>query len=159
MLILFPRSTTRSHSFSPLLLPGNKAVLKELRKWREKKNKNLHRCIGKIVNDFFWVEKWLNYSSVSSTFIIERQPPQVMKTNTRFTAMVRLLVGGKLNVHMTPPQVNLTIYTAVDNYWYITLQKSIIINEWSIMHFKNLKIVGNGVHHKRAAGQHAAEKR
>ena len=40
-----------------------------------------------------------------STFIIERQPPQVMKTNTRFTAMVRLLVGGKLNVHMTPPQV------------------------------------------------------
>ena len=41
----------------------------------------------------------------NSTFIIERQPPQVMKTNTRFTAMVRLLVGGKLNVHMTPPQV------------------------------------------------------
>ncbi len=40
-----------------------------------------------------------------STFIIEKQPPQVMKTNTRFTSTVRLLVGGKLNVHMTPPQV------------------------------------------------------
>ncbi|XP_028135421.1 signal transducer and activator of transcription 5B isoform X1 [Diabrotica virgifera virgifera] len=46
---------------------------------------------------------------VTSTFIIEKQPPQVMKTNTRFTATVRLLVGGKLNVHMTPPQVKVTI--------------------------------------------------
>lgn len=44
-----------------------------------------------------------------STFIIEKQPPQVMKTNTRFTSTVRLLVGGKLNVHMNPPQVCLSI--------------------------------------------------
>lgn len=48
-------------------------------------------------------------SLVTSTFIIEKQPPQVMKTNTRFTATVRLLVGGKLSVHMTPPQVRVTI--------------------------------------------------
>lgn len=48
-------------------------------------------------------------SLVTSTFIIEKQPPQVMKTNTRFTATVRLLVGGKLNVHMTPPQVKVSI--------------------------------------------------
>ncbi|XP_066147545.1 signal transducer and activator of transcription 5B isoform X2 [Euwallacea fornicatus] len=48
-------------------------------------------------------------SLVTSTFIIEKQPPQVMKTNTRFTATIRLLVGGKLNVHMTPPQVKVTI--------------------------------------------------
>ncbi|XP_060516517.1 signal transducer and activator of transcription 5B isoform X2 [Cylas formicarius] len=46
---------------------------------------------------------------VTTTFIIEKQPPQVMKTNTRFTATVRLLVGGKLNVHMSPPQVKVTI--------------------------------------------------
>lgn len=32
-----------------------------------------------------------------------------MKTNTRFTATVRLLVGGKLNVNMTPPQVRVSI--------------------------------------------------
>lgn len=32
-----------------------------------------------------------------------------MKTNTRFTSTVRLLVGGKLNVHMSPPQVKVTI--------------------------------------------------
>jgi signal transducer and activator of transcription 5B len=30
---------------------------------------------------------------VTGTFVIEKQPPQVMKTNTRFTATVRLLVG------------------------------------------------------------------
>lgn len=50
---------------------------------------------------------------VTSTFIIEKQPPQVMKTNTRFTSSVRLLVGGKLNVHMTPPQVKVSIISEV----------------------------------------------
>ncbi|XP_034939786.1 signal transducer and activator of transcription 5B [Chelonus insularis] len=48
-------------------------------------------------------------SLVTSTFIIEKQPPQVMKTNTRFTSTVRLLVGGKLNVHMNPPVVKVSI--------------------------------------------------
>lgn len=52
-------------------------------------------------------------SLVTSTFIIEKQPPQVMKTNTRFTSTVRLLVGGKLNVHMTPPQVKVSIISEV----------------------------------------------
>ena len=48
-------------------------------------------------------------SLVTSTFIIEKQPIQVLKTNTRFSATVRLLVGGKLNVYMTPPQVRVSI--------------------------------------------------
>lgn len=48
-------------------------------------------------------------SLVTSTFIIEKEPTQVLKTNTRFTATVRLLVGGKLNVYMTPPQVRVSI--------------------------------------------------
>lgn len=52
-------------------------------------------------------------SLVTSTFIIEKQPPQVMKTNTRFTSTVRLLVGGKLNVHMSPPQVRVSIISEV----------------------------------------------
>uniref|UniRef100_A0A8C4LPC7 Signal transducer and activator of transcription n=1 Tax=Equus asinus TaxID=9793 RepID=A0A8C4LPC7_EQUAS len=38
-----------------------------------------------------------------------KQPPQVLKTQTKFAATVRLLVGGKLNVHMNPPQVKATI--------------------------------------------------
>lgn len=46
---------------------------------------------------------------VTSTFIIEKQPPQVMKTNTKFMASVRLLTGSKLNVYMTPPQVKAQI--------------------------------------------------
>ena len=46
---------------------------------------------------------------VTGTFIIEKQPPQVMKTNTRFTSTVRLLVGGILNVHMAAPVVTVSI--------------------------------------------------
>merc|ERR1719219_236764 len=46
---------------------------------------------------------------VTGTFIIEKQPPQVMKTNTRFTSTVRLLVGGQLNVHMASPNVSVSI--------------------------------------------------
>ena len=34
------------------------------------------------------------------TFVIEKQPPQVMKTNTRFTATVRLLVSVSLSSHL-----------------------------------------------------------
>lgn len=52
---------------------------------------------------------FLSLSSSYSTFIIEKQPPQVLKTQTKFAATVRLLVGGKLNVHMNPPQVKATI--------------------------------------------------
>ncbi|PVD35680.1 hypothetical protein C0Q70_02643 [Pomacea canaliculata] len=48
-------------------------------------------------------------SLVTSTFIVEQQPPQVLKKESRFSATVRLLVGGKLNVHMNPPQVKATI--------------------------------------------------
>ncbi|XP_048237971.1 signal transducer and activator of transcription 5A-like [Haliotis rufescens] len=48
-------------------------------------------------------------SLVTSTFIVETQPPQVLKKDARFAATVRLLVGGKLNVHMNPPQVKATI--------------------------------------------------
>lgn len=49
------------------------------------------------------------FSRLRSTFIIEKQPPQVLKTQTKFATTVRLLVGGKLNVHMNPPQVKATI--------------------------------------------------
>ena len=33
----------------------------------------------------------------------------MLKKDSRFTATVRLLVGGKLNVHMNPPTVKATI--------------------------------------------------
>lgn len=44
-----------------------------------------------------------------NTFIIEKQPPQVMKTNTRFTGTVRLLTGVKTNLHLYPPVVEVSI--------------------------------------------------
>lgn len=44
-----------------------------------------------------------------SAFVIEKQPPQVLKTQTRFGATVRLLIGGKLNIHMNPPTVKASI--------------------------------------------------
>lgn len=48
-----------------------------------------------------------------STFIVESQPPQVLKKDSRFTATVRLLVGGKLNVHMNPLKVEASIIRSV----------------------------------------------
>ncbi|KAL8599781.1 hypothetical protein ACOMHN_040491 [Nucella lapillus] len=48
-------------------------------------------------------------SLVTSTFIVEQQPPQVLKKDSRFSATVRLLVGGKLNIQMNAPQVKATI--------------------------------------------------
>ncbi|CAH0557719.1 unnamed protein product [Brassicogethes aeneus] len=46
---------------------------------------------------------------IKRTFVIEKQPPQVMKTSTRFPTTARLLVGVPLGVHMSPPQVTVTI--------------------------------------------------
>ena len=48
-------------------------------------------------------------SLVTRTFVIEKQPPQVMKTNTRFPCTVRLLVAGVLNIHMAAPVVSASI--------------------------------------------------
>ncbi|KAL1491221.1 hypothetical protein ABEB36_011852 [Hypothenemus hampei] len=48
-------------------------------------------------------------SLIMSTFIIEQQPPQVMKTNTRFNTTVRLLVGNKLDIVKLPVHVKVAI--------------------------------------------------
>ena len=52
-------------------------------------------------------------SLVKSSFVIEKQPPQVLKTNTRFSATIRLLVGTKLNVHMSPPVTGNTVHSMI----------------------------------------------
>ncbi|XP_040575664.1 signal transducer and activator of transcription 5B [Lepeophtheirus salmonis] len=62
---------------------------------------------------------------VTGTFIIEKQPPQVMKTNTRFTATVRLLVGGVLNVHMATPQVSVSIVSESQSNQLLTTPPTI----------------------------------
>lgn len=47
------------------------------------------------------------------TFIIEKQPPQVLKKVTKFGAHLRLLVGGK-NLKIHPPEVTCTVVTEKD---------------------------------------------
>ena len=46
---------------------------------------------------------------IQSSFVIEKHPPQVIKTANRFSATVRLLVGGKLQIHLGVPEVTVTI--------------------------------------------------
>lgn len=60
---------------------------------------------------------------IQRTFLIEKQPPQVMKTNTRFTANVRFLVGVKLNVHMSSPSVRVTIISEANAKAFLSSQK------------------------------------
>lgn len=60
---------------------------------------------------------------IQRTFLIEKQPPQVMKTNTRFTATVRFLVGVKLNVHMSSPIVRVTIISEANAKAFLSSEK------------------------------------
>ncbi|XP_034234971.1 signal transducer and activator of transcription 5B-like isoform X3 [Thrips palmi] len=86
----------------------NRQQIKEVERLKQKLTLEPPGVVDVLPNLSIQITQLLS-SLVTSTFIIEKQPPQVMKTNTRFTSTVRLLVGGKLNVHMTPPQVKVTI--------------------------------------------------
>ena len=48
---------------------------------------------------------------IEGAFVIEKQPPQVLKTQTKFTSTVRHLIGSKLNMQMSKPEVTATIIT------------------------------------------------
>ncbi|XP_022191583.2 signal transducer and activator of transcription 5B [Nilaparvata lugens] len=85
----------------------NRQQIKEMERVTLKVNLNLP--VNPDLRDLDSQITQLLSSLVTSTFVIEKQPPQVMKTNTRFAATVRLLVGGQLNVNMNPPQVKVTI--------------------------------------------------
>ncbi|XP_055616698.1 signal transducer and transcription activator isoform X3 [Toxorhynchites rutilus septentrionalis] len=61
----------------------------------------LPQCLVEVTN--------LLKGLITTTFIIEKQPPQVMKTNTRFAATVRLLIGNTLNIRMSNPVVRVSI--------------------------------------------------
>ncbi|XP_055377435.1 signal transducer and transcription activator isoform X3 [Condylostylus longicornis] len=54
------------------------------------------------------IEKIKQYI-ILSAFIVEKQPPQVMKTNTRFAATVRWLIGPQLDIYRNNPQVECII--------------------------------------------------
>ncbi|XP_020612808.1 signal transducer and activator of transcription 5B-like isoform X3 [Orbicella faveolata] len=46
---------------------------------------------------------------LNRTFIIEKQPPQVLKIQTKFGVAVRHLLGDKLNVQIHPPEVTCSL--------------------------------------------------
>lgn len=72
-------------------------------------------------------------SLVTSTFIVERQPPQVMKVSNKFSCSVRLLVGSKLNVHLTPPKVTGTIISESQANALIKGDKTAISNSAGVI--------------------------
>ncbi|KAL7730195.1 hypothetical protein ACLKA6_016474 [Drosophila palustris] len=57
---------------------------------------------------------------VCSAFIVDKQPPQVMKTNTRFAASVRWLIGSQLGIHMNPPTVECIIMSELQAQRFVT---------------------------------------
>ena len=46
---------------------------------------------------------------IQGSVIVDRQPPQVLKTQTKFAASVRCLCATALNMHMDPPEVQCSI--------------------------------------------------
>jgi signal transducer and activator of transcription 5B len=46
---------------------------------------------------------------IQLSFVLEKQPPQVIKTANRFSSTVRLLVGSKLQIHLGFPEVQVSI--------------------------------------------------
>ncbi|XP_017480974.1 PREDICTED: signal transducer and transcription activator-like [Rhagoletis zephyria] len=46
---------------------------------------------------------------IFSTFIVEKQPSQVIKTGTKFSASVRWLIGRKLDIHQNKPKMKCEI--------------------------------------------------
>lgn len=46
---------------------------------------------------------------LTKTFVIEKQPPQVLKKETKFGVVIRHLLGDKLNVQIHPPEVTCSL--------------------------------------------------
>ena len=81
---------------------------------------------------------------ISGTFIIEKQPAQIIRINTSFSSTVRMLVSNAINVHMTPPVVKVSIINelkmnSIDMTNQLEIKESSfdIINNDSIMEYNN----------------------
>lgn len=82
---------------------------------------------------------------ILNAFVVERQPPQVMKTNTRFTATVRFLCGNKLNVQLINPTVKALILSESNARTVIRYHKQLIENSWATL--EGCYQAPNGGHH------------
>lgn len=65
-----------------------------------------------------------------NTFVVEKQPPQVMKTNTRFSASVRFLAGTKLGVNLIRPTVRVIILSESKARSIIKRHHEVIAASW-----------------------------
>lgn len=110
--------------------------------------KILRSIIDKIIHSDYGNDKFLflNYEEalkaingqlISSSFIIEEQPPQVMKTNTNFTAKIRWLLGDKYQNDII--QTHIGCYILSGNLEYIWLIQCRIVKE--IYHLHNLTLL------------------
>jgi len=63
---------------------------------------------------------------IVNSFVVEKQPPQVMKTNTKFTSAVRFLCGNKLNIQLINPTVKALILSESNARTVIRYHKELI---------------------------------
>ena len=73
---------------------------------------------GRIEEFKFQVQQFLR-NLVQNTFLVEKQPPQVMKTNTRFMSTLRLLCGHALNIHKSAPAVKVSIISEATAHKFV----------------------------------------
>ncbi|XP_038642507.1 signal transducer and activator of transcription 5B-like isoform X2 [Scyliorhinus canicula] len=73
---------------------------------------------------------------VRSAFLVEKQPPQVLKTQSKFSSTVRFLLGMKLNVPTKPPVVKAII---------ITEQQARVMRQHGNIHSENTGEIMNNI--------------
>ncbi|XP_069961668.1 signal transducer and transcription activator-like [Bactrocera oleae] len=69
----------------------------------------LHLEDEPTLNEFLKHAQALHQILIVSTFIVEKQPPQVKKKGTKLSATVRWLIGDKLGIYLSKPVVKCEI--------------------------------------------------
>lgn len=68
---------------------------------------------------------------ILNTFVVEKQPPQVMKTNTRFASTLRFLIGSSLHIELLNPTVRVHILSESNARAIIQRQQDILRSTWA----------------------------
>lgn len=66
---------------------------------------------------------------ITRAFIIEEQPPQVMKKDTKFSAKLRLLVGDKFGLNIRPPEVRASLINSEQARLILSSDDSTVTND------------------------------
>lgn len=68
---------------------------------------------------------------ILNTFVVEKQPPQVMKTNTRFASTLRFLIGSSLHIELLNPTVRVHIFSESNARAIIQRQQDMMRSSWA----------------------------